>query len=269
MKLLGRRKFLSKMLTGMKALPVMGLLPPSVLSAATDQANDSALHYRPLNGDQLTDIVKRKLHHGPDRFLNPLGLSREGRFGELLEWKFFSFNEFSSHLNDQPVIPFTVNWEAVKDHPGLSVTYLKHAGLFIKDHDRNILVDPIFENIFWFIEDFSPLAFDVQKMPQPDDILITHGHYDHLDTSSLSLFKKDAHVITPLGYDSEFKDLGLHNRTQLDWFDAHAANKQEVMLLPCNHWTMRNPFEGPNTSLWGSFLIRTQSGLLPRWQIPF
>ena len=97
-------------------------------------------------------------------------------------------------------------------------------------------------------------------MPQPDDILITHGHYDHLDMPSLSLFKKDTHVISPLGYDSEFKDLEFHNRTQLDWFDAHAANKLEIQLLPCNHWTMRNPFEGPNTSLWGSFLIRTQSG---------
>lgn len=260
MKPLGRRKFLSAMLTGMKTLPVMGFFAPSVLSAATDQAGDTALHYRSLNGDLLTDIVKRKLHHGSARFVNPLGLAREGRFGELLEWKFFSLNKFSSHLDEQPVIPLTVNWEAVKDHAGLSVTYLKHAGLFIKDHDRNILVDPIFEDIFWFIEDFSPLAFDVQKMPQPDDILITHGHYDHFDMPSLSLFKKDAHVISPLGYDSEFKDLGLHNRTQLDWFDAHAANKREVQLLPCNHWTMRNPFEGPNTSLWGSFLIRTKSG---------
>ena len=93
MKPLGRRKFLSAMLTGMKTLPVMGLFAPSVLSAATRQAEDSALHYRPLNGGLLTDIVKRKLHHGPDRFVNPLGLAREGRFGELLEWKFFSFNK--------------------------------------------------------------------------------------------------------------------------------------------------------------------------------
>ncbi|MDA3897546.1 MAG: MBL fold metallo-hydrolase [Desulfobacteraceae bacterium] len=260
MKPLDRRKFLSKMLTGMKALPVMGLLPPSVLSAAIDQATDKTLHYRPLNGDLLTDIVKRKLHHGPDRFENPLGLSRDGRFGELLEWKFFSFNKFSSHLDEQPVIPLTVNWDAVKDHSGLSVTYLKHAGLFIKDHDRHIIVDPIFEDIFWFIEDFSPLAFDVQKMPQPDDILITHGHYDHLDMSSLSLFKKDAHVISPLGYNLEFKELGLDNRTQLDWFGAHTANQQEILLLPCNHWTMRSPIEGPNTSLWGSYIIRSKSG---------
>jgi N-acyl-phosphatidylethanolamine-hydrolysing phospholipase D len=260
MKPMDRRKFLSGMLTGMKALPVMGLLPPSVLSAATCQTDESALHYRQLNGESLKDIVKRKLHHGKNRFKNPLGLSRDGRFGELLEWKFFSFNKFSSHLDEQPVTPLTVNWDAVDDHSGLSVTYLKHAGLFIKDHDRHLLVDPVFEGLFWFIEDFSPLAFDVKKMPPPDDILITHGHYDHLDMSSLSLFKKDAHVISPLGYDSEFKDLGLHNRTQLDWFDAHTVNKREVLLLPCNHWTMRSPFEGPNTSLWGSFLIRTKSG---------
>ena len=165
MKPMGRRKFLAKMLTGMKTLPIMSLFAPSVLSAATDQAADTALHYRPLNGELLTDIVKRKLHHGPDRFVNPLGLSREGRFGDLLEWKFFSFNKFSSHLDDQPVIPLTVNWDAVNDHTGLSVTYLKHAGLFIKDHDRNILVDPIFEDISGLSRISAPWPLMCRKCP--------------------------------------------------------------------------------------------------------
>jgi N-acyl-phosphatidylethanolamine-hydrolysing phospholipase D len=32
------------------------------------------------------------------------------------------------------------------------------------------------------------------------------------------------------------------------------------MLLPCNHWTMRNPIRGPNRSPRGSSLIRTAGG---------
>jgi L-ascorbate metabolism protein UlaG (beta-lactamase superfamily) len=32
------------------------------------------------------------------------------------------------------------------------------------------------------------------------------------------------------------------------------------MLLPCNHWTMRNPLVGPDRSLWGAYLIRTAAG---------
>lgn len=166
-----------------------------------------------------------------------MGLSRDGRFGDLLKWKFFTSNKFSKHLDEQPVIPFTVNWEAVNDHPRLSVTYLKHAGLFIKDHDRNLIVDPVFEDIFWFIKDFSPLAFDIQNMPPVNDALITHGHYDHLDMISLKTFRKNVHVISPLGYKAEFDDLELYNRTQLDWFDAQTADNREIRLLPCNQLT--------------------------------
>ena len=51
---------------------------------------------------------------------------------------------------------------------------------------------------------FTPLEFDIDTMPRPDHILITHGHYDHLDRDSLSVFAPDTHVITPLGYDAIF-----------------------------------------------------------------
>ena len=75
----------------------------------------------------------------------------------------------------------------VSKNSQLSITYLKHASLMIKDIDNWILIDPIFFDL-WLYNDFSPLAFDIEKMPKPHYILITHGHYDHLDTSSLKLF---------------------------------------------------------------------------------
>ena len=52
----------------------------------------------------------------------------------------------------------------------------------------------------------------------------------------------------------------MKNRTALDWFDFFDDGRLKITLLPCNHWTMRNPLTGPNRSLWGSYLIRTASG---------
>ena len=258
---INRRNFCSKMLKGMNALLAMGLISPAVSAMAAITEEAANLHYRPLNGTRLIDIAKRKLHHGKNRFVNPLGLTREGRFMELLKWKLFSMNKFSQHLDDQPVIPVKVDWEKIREHEGVSITFLKHAGFLIKDGSYHLLIDPVFDKIFWFIEDFSPLSNGFQdNMPKPDEILITHGHYDHLDMHTLQRFDKDVHIISPLGYHNEFNKLGLQNRAQLDWFDAHTANGREITLLPCNHWTMRNPIEGPNTSLWGSYLIRTQGG---------
>ncbi len=130
----------------------------------------------------------------------------------------------------------------------------------IKDLNKYILVDPAFFALSWLFKDFTPLSFDIKDMPRPDHVLITHGHYDHLDKTSLASLAKDTHLITPLGYNEVFDDLEMKQRTQTDWFDTFKDGKLEIMLLPCNHWTMRNPITGPNTSLWGSFLIKTASG---------
>ena len=97
-------------------------------------------------------------------------------------------------------------------------------------------------------------------MPAPTHVLITHGHYDHLDLPSLAAVDRNTHVISPLGYDDVFQDLEMNRRTQLDWYDTYERDGLEITLLPCKHWTMRNPLSGANNSLCGSFLVRTTSG---------
>ncbi|MBW2124487.1 MAG: MBL fold metallo-hydrolase [Deltaproteobacteria bacterium] len=114
--------------------------------------------------------------------------------------------------------------------------------------------------LFPFIKDFSPIAFDLKAMPQPDVVLITHGHYDHLDKPSLARLNKKAYIISPLGYAPIFRELGFRRTAELDWFETVVWDNLEITLLPCNHWSMRSPIAGPNRSLWGSFLIRGISG---------
>jgi L-ascorbate metabolism protein UlaG (beta-lactamase superfamily) len=114
--------------------------------------------------------------------------------------------------------------------------------------------------MFSFIKDFTPLAFDLREMPQPNHVLLTHGHYDHLDTRSLATLNGSTHVITPLGYNDIFADLKMSRRTQLDWLDTFEDGKRQITFLPCDHWTMRNPIEGPNRSLWGSYILKTACG---------
>ena len=87
----------------------------------------------------------------------------------------------------------------------VELNWLGHAGFMIKN-SKVIYIDP------YMIRD---------DLPKADIILITHGHYDHLDTRSLASFERSTHVITPLGYKGLFEDLEMNNRTQLDWFEFH------------------------------------------------
>lgn len=257
---MNRRYFLQRLLTGFKAMFLMSAMPFSSVSAAMGSEEPGGLHYQPLNGRSLRELSLNKVHHGNGLFVNPVGIPRKRRFWQLMTWKLFSENRFKKDLKDQPISPVSVDWETIRGHRGASVTFLKHASLIVKDIDQYLLLDPVFSDIYFFIKDFTPLKFSVEEMPKPDHILISHGHYDHLDISSLSQLDKNTHVISPLGYDEEFKETGMGNRTQMDWYDTLRQGGREITFLPSNHWTMRNPIVGPNRSLWGSYMIKTAAG---------
>ena len=257
--MMNRRQFVQHMIWGMGSLVMMRPLAPLTVMGATDNIGGKPLHYIPLNGRLLRDMAQKKQHHGNGLFLNPVGLPRGGRFKELLRWK-FSRNAYEKEMGAQTVTPVDIDWAPVNNHNGLSITFLKHASLVIKDHDQTYYVDPVFNDIGFFIKDYSPIRFDLNLMPRANHVLITHGHYDHLNESSLKHFEPGTHVISPLGYKGVFKNLGMNNRTQLDWYETYETRRGRITLIPCNHWTMRNPLVGSNRSLWGSYIIETQKG---------
>jgi len=256
-----RRHFMGKLLKRFASAALLGV-PSACASRETGKGatRSSALNYRPLNGRNMRDLARRKMHHGDGVYLNPFSDISRGRIGRVLKWKWFSQNRFKPYYADEKITPVVLDRRLVGAEKKQKITLIKHAGLLIEDVDAAILVDPVFGGLFWFIEDFSPLAFDITTLPQPTHILITHGHYDHLDVRSVTTWGTDTHLICPPGYEDLFNDLKMTHRHQLDWYQSYAEDGREIIFLPSNHWTMRNPMVGPNTGLWGSYLIRTRSG---------
>jgi N-acyl-phosphatidylethanolamine-hydrolysing phospholipase D len=257
---LSRRRFIRGLFAGGVAAGLMQGLPLTFLKRTAKASRSIKRVKKKAEGLSLREIAEGKMHHGQDRFINPFTDAEHGNILRVLSWKLFSKNDFESYYENEPETPVTLDWDPIRRSTGLSVTFLKHSCVLIKDRGRCLLIDPVFSSPFWFIKDFSPIEFDMGQIPGPDHILITHGHYDHLDRSTLSSFDRKTHVITPLGYDAIFTGLGMGNRTKLDWFDTFREGEMEITLLPCNHWTMRNPITGPNRSLWGSYIVRTASG---------
>jgi L-ascorbate metabolism protein UlaG (beta-lactamase superfamily) len=257
-----RRQFLKNGLRwcGMAAIPALssacgGRSAAKIRQIATEAENIS-----------LREIADRKLHHGNGCFLNLFGGPLHGNpwrpslSQSVKNWDSILYNySYKPYYKDERVVPVSIDWEVVANNPELSITFIKHACIMIKDRNQCILIDPVFFDLP-VVKAFTPLDFDIKDMPAPDHVLITHGHYDHLDVPSLSALIPQTHVISPLGYNSVFNDLKMNYRTQLDWYDTYEQDGTAIKLLPCMHWTMRNPLKGANHSLCGSFLIKTTIG---------
>ena len=98
---MSRRQFLHKMLDAMKRVAMWSLLSNAWISGAAGGADPKGLHYHPLNGRSLRSIARGRHHHGPDRFVNPLGPGRQGRLWKVLRWKFFHQNRFKKYFREE------------------------------------------------------------------------------------------------------------------------------------------------------------------------
>jgi N-acyl-phosphatidylethanolamine-hydrolysing phospholipase D len=209
------------------------------------------------NGNEmdLEALSRQKAHHQKRGYTNPwLNENQPGGFFRFLKWKFAS-NPFKSEKKSPPRIPQVQSRIEKILNQGDSVTYLGHATFWIRLGNHNILTDPVFYDIGFFINRQSSFPLPPKDLPIPDVVLISHSHYDHLNVESLQLLGSLPLYLTPLGYKDWFKDLIPEARVvELDWFESFTYQETTYRLLPSQHWTKRT-LGDTNRRLWGSWLI--------------
>jgi L-ascorbate metabolism protein UlaG (beta-lactamase superfamily) len=148
------------------------------------------------------------------------------------------------------------------------ICYVGHASLLIQTSDLNMLLDPVWSkraSPFRFIgpkrANDPGIAF--ADLPPIDVVLVSHGHYDHLDVRTLSLIAAahGARVITPLGNDTIMRNYDRAIGAEAyDWGDRlNIGDGIAVTFIPARHWSARN-LSDRNMALWASFVIETPGG---------
>jgi L-ascorbate metabolism protein UlaG (beta-lactamase superfamily) len=148
------------------------------------------------------------------------------------------------------------------------LSFVGHASWLIQISGLNILVDPVWS------ERASPFSFAGPKrhndpgiafdaLPKIDIVLVSHGHYDHLDVATLSKLqaKFSPRVITPLGNDITMRSADAAIKAEaFDWHDrVELGNEVAVTLVPTRHWSARGLYDR-NKALWASFVLQTPAG---------
>jgi L-ascorbate metabolism protein UlaG (beta-lactamase superfamily) len=77
----------------------------------------------------------------------------------------------------------------------LVVDYIGHGTALIELDGVRVLTDPLLRNRVAHLRRTQPI--DPTALPRPDAVLISHGHYDHLDVPSLLLLGRGTRVVAP------------------------------------------------------------------------
>lgn len=142
------------------------------------------------------------------------------------------------------------------------ITWLGHSTFLIQVAGKNILTDPIFGALSSIFRRLIPSVVKVQDLPPIDYVLLSHNHYDHMDSKSLCELRDrfpQMRVLVPMGDKAWFDFRMFKNTSEHTWWDE-IYDEQDTNLkytfLPANHWSQRTLFD-KNKSLWGSWMIQT------------
>ena len=146
------------------------------------------------------------------------------------------------------------------------VWFVGHATLLLQMGAYNFLTDPVWaERCSPFAglgpKRVRPAGIALEDLPPIDAVLLSHNHYDHLDTASLLwLHQRDQMpIITGLGNGVYLQHYGM-KVIELDWWQSHAFAKGiEIHYLPAKHFSGRG-VRDRNAALWGSLSVVTNYG---------
>ena len=186
-----------------------------------------------------------------DRYRSTVGSS----FWPALRWKLSRNPKAQAKRED--AFQLTVRpIEALPPPEQDCLVWLGHASFLLRVAGRTLLLDPCLKGPR-FLRRLAAAPLDLGGV-DVDYVLVSHGHFDHLDLATLKDLKGPAlTALVPLRLGAcvqagnpamAVQEAGWYQR-----FDTGAG--LEVTLLPAQHWHRRGLADF-NTCLWGSFLVQ-------------
>jgi L-ascorbate metabolism protein UlaG (beta-lactamase superfamily) len=218
-------------------------------------------------------LSSMKIYDGPvsdhfdgTHFFDPDGVPPKS-LAEVLRWQFGSDRQRATWPDWAPS-PFADTPPPRVSGDKVRLSFVGHASWLIQTAGLNILIDPVWSDRASPVSFAGPkrhndpgIAFDA--LPPIDVMLVSHGHYDHLDLATLSRLsaKFAPRVVTPLGNDLTMRSADAAIKAEaFDWHDrVELGPGVAVTLVPTRHWTARGVFDR-NKALWASFVLETPAG---------
>lgn len=207
------------------------------------------------------NTIKKEYPGNPQRgnmFVNYEDVQLPG-LSKVLKWKWSRNPQREEKKNDlwrPAVMPNKTMFTDRQD----KIVWLGHATFLITLNGKNILTDPVFNDIP-FVSRMVGIPCEREEIRNIDYVLLSHGHFDHCDKKSfrtLAAQNPQMKVFAPLGMTPVLHRFDPRiNVQEAGWYQQFKVDDEliELFYMPAFHWYKRG-LRDNNTILWGSFVIR-------------
>lgn len=135
-----------------------------------------------------------------------------------------------------------------------SITWIGHSTFLIQMNGLNILTDPVWAMRMGTQKRLTEPGIPIEELPEIDFVVLSHGHYDHLDFGSIRKLKGDPTFLVPIGLKKAFVRRGYKKTIEASWWDSFVLENCKFSFVPAQHWTRRGIFD-TNKSHWGGWIL--------------
>jgi L-ascorbate metabolism protein UlaG (beta-lactamase superfamily) len=114
-----------------------------------------------------------------------------------------------------------------------AVRYVGHSTVLIELDGVRLLTDPLLRRRVLHLHRRSPI--DLESLRNPDAVLISHAHRDHLDLPSLRRIDRRATAVVPRGLARLVEQLGFERVVEIDEGESVSFGPVEVRAKHAEH----------------------------------
>ncbi len=137
----------------------------------------------------------------------------------------------------------------------INIAWLGHSTVLINFYGIKILTDPVlyervglyFLGITWGPSRFTIPALSIEEIPQPDIVLISHAHMDHMDYQTLldlsNKYPGQIDCLTAYNTKDVIENLKWKSLQELDWNEELIIRNIKFKAYEVQHFGWRYPWE--------------------------
>jgi len=209
-------------------------------------------------------------HHRPGGgFRNPWPFAQMHGFLDFLKWSLIERPRNPRRPDPDPRVFVRVApaYTVPRGAPDLlTITWIGHTSFLIQIGGLNLLTDPVWSDRaspvqFAGPRRWVPPAVDFDRLPPIDAVILSHDHYDHLDSSTVSRLAERypaAKWYAPLGVGDFLRRRGARDIIERDWWEETALGDLRLTCLPAQHFSGRT-LGTRNRTLWCGWALRTSN----------